>query len=313
MYMNNINSINELQDAVQVLKGVAEPTRLRLMALLSHGELMVGELCEILGQSQPRVSRHLGLLSEAGLLDRLPEQQSVYYRTPVNGPRLKGLDVLLQHLEATDARVSQDRRRMVEVIAARGRAAAQQLAPGEGTALGDADQRALEQLLTEGLQGSGIGELLDIGTGGGRMLQVLAPRASRALGVDISAPALRLARSRVHQAGMSHCEFQRGDMYALPCADQSFDTVSMDQILARAERPAAALAEAVRALRPGGRLILIEEFDAIDVPGGDNPLRRVRRWLSAAQLEPELLQPCDLAAGHFLVALAHRNAPVRGS
>jgi DNA-binding transcriptional ArsR family regulator/protein-L-isoaspartate O-methyltransferase len=311
--MEIISSINELHDAVQVLKGVAEPTRLRLMALLSHGELTVGEICEILGQSQPRVSRHLRLLSEAGLLDRLPEQQSVYYRTPLGGPRLKGLEVLLAHLEASDERLGEDRRRMMAVIAARGRAAEQQLAPGEGLALADADHKALTELLTEGLSGAGIGELLDIGTGGGRMLQVLAPRASRAVGVDISAPALRLARARVHEAGMSHCEFQRGDMYALPCADQSFDTVSMDQILAQAERPAAALAEAVRALRPGGRLIMIEEFDALDVQGGDNPLRRVRRWLSAAELEPERLQPCDLAAGHFLVALAHRNAPVRGS
>jgi ArsR family transcriptional regulator len=202
---------------------------------------------------------------------------------------------------------------MMAVIAARGRAAEQQLGPGEGAALADADQRALGQILTEGLSGSGIGELLDVGTGGGRMLQILAPRASRALGVDISAPALRLARSRLHEAGLSNCEFQRGDMYALPCVDQSFDTVSMDQVLAQAERPAAALAEAVRALRPGGRLIMIEEFDALDGQGGDNPLRRVRRWLSAAQLEPERLLPCDLAAGHYLVALAHRNAPVRGS
>jgi DNA-binding transcriptional ArsR family regulator len=306
-------SINELQDAVRVLKGVAEPTRLRLMALLSHGELTVGEICEILGQSQPRVSRHLGLLSDAGLLDRLPEQQSVYYRTPARGPRLKGLEALLQHLEAVDERLGQDRRRMTEVVAARGRAAVKQLAPGAGLRLAGADQRALGQLLSEGLAGAGLGELLDIGTGGGRMLQVLAPRASRALGIDISAPALRLARTRVHEAGMSHCEFQRGDMYALPCADQSFDTVSMDQVLAQAERPAAALAEAVRALRPGGRLIMIEDFDALDADGGDNPLRRVRRWLAAAQLEPERVQPCDLAAGHFLVALAHRNAPLRGS
>jgi DNA-binding transcriptional ArsR family regulator/protein-L-isoaspartate O-methyltransferase len=311
--MASHNTINELQDAVRVLKGVAEPTRLRLMALLSHGELTVGEICEILGQSQPRVSRHLGLLSEAGLLDRMPEQQSVYYRTPAGGPRLKGLEVLLAHLETTDKRLAEDRHRMTAVVAARGRAAQEQLAPGQALPLAGADQQALGKLLTEGLAGAGVGELLDIGTGGGRMLQVLAPRATRALGIDISAPALRLARTRVHEAGMSHCEFQRGDMYALPCADQSFDTVSMDQVLARAERPAAALAEAVRALRPGGRLIMIEEFDALDAEGADNPLRRVRRWLAAAELEPERLQPCDLAAGHFLVAVAHRNAPVRGS
>jgi DNA-binding transcriptional ArsR family regulator len=306
-------TINRLPDAVRVLKAVAEPTRLRLLALLSHGELTVGEICEILEQSQPRVSRHLGLLSEAGLVDRTPEQQSVYYRTPPGAPRFKGLELLIEQLEHSDERLAQDRDRMSQVIAARGRAAEQQLIAAHVQPLAGADLRALGQLLTEGLTGAGIGELLDIGTGGGRMLQVLAPQATRAVGVDISAPALRLARTRVHEAGMSHCEFQRGDMYALPCADQSFDTISMDQVLAQAERPAAALAEAVRALRPGGRLIMIEDFDALDAAGEDNPLRRVRRWLAAAELEAERLQPCDLAAGHFLVALAHRNAPVRGS
>ncbi len=311
--MNTDSKINELQDAVRVLKAVAEPTRLRLMALLGHGELTVGEIGEILGQSQPRVSRHLGLLSDCGLLDRLPEQQSVYYRTPVGGPRLKGLEVLLERLEASDERLRLDRARMSAVVAARGRAAEQQLAPGAGRALDESDQRALGQILTAGLAGAAIGELLDIGTGGGRMLQALAPQASRALGVDISASALRLARARIHETGMSHCEFQRGDMYALPCADQSFDTVSMDQVLADAERPAEALAEAVRTLRPGGRLLMIEQYDALDGDGADNPLRRVRRWLAAADLEPERLQPFDLAAGHFLVAVAHRNALVRGS
>lgn len=311
--MNTSSKINELQDAVRVLKGVAEPTRLRLMALLAHGELTVGEICEILGQSQPRVSRHLGLLTEAGLLDRLPEQQSVYYRTPVAGARLRGLEVLLQHLEASDECLRRDRERMGEVIAARARAAELQLAPGEGLALDDADQRALGQILADGLAGAAVGELLDIGTGGGRMLQVLAPQASRALGVDILPSALRLARARIHEAGMSHCEFQRGDMYALPCADESFDTVSMDQVLAHAERPADALAEAVRTLRPGGRLVMIEAYDSLDEEGADHPLRRLRRWMAAADLEAERVHPCDLAAGHFLVAVAHRNAPMRGS
>jgi DNA-binding transcriptional ArsR family regulator/protein-L-isoaspartate O-methyltransferase len=272
------NKINELQDAVRVLKGVAEPTRLRLMALLGHGELTVGEICEILGQSQPRVSRHLGLLTEAGLLERLPEQQSVYYRAPVAGARLRGLEALLQHLEASDECLRSDRQRMSQVIAARARAAEQQLAPGAGAVLDEADQRTLAQMLSQGLAGAGIGELLDIGTGGGRMLQVLAPEASRALGVDISPSALRLARARIHEAGMSHCEFQRGDMYALPCADESFDTVSMDQVLAHAERPTDALAEAARTLRPGGRLVMIEAQTTRSVACDAGSHRPISRW-----------------------------------
>jgi ubiquinone/menaquinone biosynthesis C-methylase UbiE len=108
-----------------------------------------------------------------------------------------------------------------------------------------------------------VGELLDVGTGSGLMMQILGPRARRAVGLDISAPALRLARTRVHGAGLSHCEFRRGDMYSLPFDDASFDTVSIDRVLASADRPAATIAEAARTLRADGRLIVIEDFDQI--------------------------------------------------
>ena len=114
------------------------------------------------------------------------------------------------------------------------------------------------------------------------MLQILGPRARHAVGVDISVPALRLARTRIHGAGLSHCEFRRGDMYSLPYDDASFDTVSIDRVLAAAERPAAAIAEAARTLRPDGRLIVIEDFDQIDARASDNPLSQLRRWFAAA-------------------------------
>jgi ubiquinone/menaquinone biosynthesis C-methylase UbiE len=123
--------------------------------------------------------------------------------------------------------------------------------------------------------------------------------------VDISAPALRLARTRVHGAGLSHCEFRRGDMYSLPYHDASFDTVSIERVLASAERPAAAIAEAARILRPDGRLIVIEDFDQIDVRSTDNPLAQLRRWFAAAGLNADRMRPCDLGGRHFIVALAH--------
>jgi ubiquinone/menaquinone biosynthesis C-methylase UbiE len=139
------------------------------------------------------------------------------------------------------------------------------------------------------------------------MLEIRGPRARWAVGVDISVPALRLARTRVHGAGLAHCEFRRGDMYSLPFDDACFDTVSIDRVLASAERPAAAIAEAARTLRPDGRLIIVEDFDQIDARAGDNPLSQLRRWFAAAGMSADRLRPCDLGARHFILALAHHR------
>jgi len=154
----------------------------------------------------------------------------------------------------------------------------------------------------------GIGELLDIGTGSGRMLELLARRAQHAVGVDISAPALRVARARLHGAGLSHCEFHHGDMYRLPCEDGTFDTVTMDRVLADAQHPQAALAEAARALRLDGRLIVVEDFERIEAAAGGNPLRHLRQWLASAGFTTQRLRPCDLPDGHYLIATAQRSA-----
>ena len=194
------------------------------------------------------------------------------------------------------------RRRRLPRPAAAGRPIA-----GEAAASQPSTREELSSLLLEELGPASIGELLDIGTGSGLMLEMLGPRARRAIGVDISAPALRLARTRIHGAGLAHCEFRRGDMYSLPYDDASFDTVSIDRVLASAERPAAAIAEAARTLRPDGRLILVEDFDQIDARAGDNPLSQLRRWFAAAGLSADRLRPCDLAGRHFIIALAHHS------
>jgi SAM-dependent methyltransferase len=321
----------DLAEVVRALKSAAEPTRLRLLFLLSQAEYTVGELATVFEQSQPRISRHLRLLTEAGFLNRFREQRCVYYRAPSNGRYLEWQRQLLAMADPDAQLLRRDRERAVKVVGDRARVAARQLraaesadmlanaamvgsaGPARASEAGQyqaASRDELSSLLQEELGPAPIGELLDIGTGSGLMLEILGPRARRAVGVDISAPALRLARTRMHGAGLSHCEFRRGDMYSLPYDDASFDTVSIDRVLASAERPAAAIAEAARTLRPDGRLIVVEDFDQIDARAADNPLAQLRRWFAAAGMNADRMRPCDLAGRHFIVALAHgRHRP----
>jgi len=307
----------DVAEVVQALKSAAEPTRLRLLFLLSQAEYTVGELAAVLNQSQPRISRHLRLLTEAGFLNRLREQQCVYYRASSNGRYLAWLRQLLAMADPDAPMLRRDRERAVKVVGDRARVAAQLLGSAETPAseataasaglAAAADAPEWSRLLLEELGAAPVGELLDIGTGSGLMLQILGPRARRAVGLDISAPALRLARTRVHGAGLAHCEFRRGDMYSLPYDDASFDTVSIDRVLAAAEQPASAIAEAARTLKADGRLIIVEDFDQIDARAADNPLSELRRWFAAAGMSAERLRPCDLGGRHFIVALAHHR------
>src|SRR5271165_6211208 len=200
----------DLVQVVQALKGAAEPTRLRLLVLLSHGEFTVGELCRVLGQSQPRISRHLRVLSAAGFLERFREQQCVYYRAPVQGRALEWSRLLFSMLDPQTALLRRDREHAARVV--RERATVGDSAAGSEAGR---SRELLEAVLLEELGPAGVGELLDIGTGTGLMLEILGPRSRHAIGIDLSAPALRLARTRVHGAGLSHCEFRRGDMYGL--------------------------------------------------------------------------------------------------
>ncbi len=297
--LNNPTHPSDLSRFVHALKAVADPTRVRLLALLSHGELAVHEICQILDQSQPRVSRHLRLLTEAGFLVRFREQKLVYYRPPAEGQGRAWWDLLRQMLSMDDAQLEQDRQRMISVRSGL------QGAASAASAQGPDGLEDLAALLLEEIGPVGIGSLLDIGTGTGRMIEVLGRRAQHAVGVDISTSALKLARTRVHGAGLAHVEFQRGDMYRLPSPDASFDLVSLDRVLAGAERPEAAIAEAARALKAGGRLLIVESFDDI-AARGDNPLRLLRRWIAAARLQAQRLHPCYLESGHYLIALAGR-------
>lgn len=290
--------------AVSALRAAAEPTRLRLLALLARAELTVGEICDVIGQSQPRVSRHLKLLCDADLLDRFREQLWVYYRVPASGAARETVAQLLALMDESDDVLRRDRRRMEEVIAERGRRAANELADERVTGTSE----VIDATVLEELAGEPIGALLDVGTGSGHILKLLGGKATRAVGIDISSDALRLARTKVHSAGLSHCELQRGDMYDLPFAAPLFDTAVAERVLADAERPVLALSEICRTLKHGGRAIVIEDFDALSAASAANPIATLREWFAKAGLEISRVRPVDTEAGHLLLAIGRRVA-----
>lgn len=287
---------------VSALRAAGEPTRLRLLALLARAELTVGELCEIVGQSQPRVSRHLKVLSGAGLLDRFREEHWVYYRVPAYGDAQEIVGQLLGLTAPTDDVLVRDRRRMEQVIAERARRAADQM---PAVAAGEPSEW-IETVLARELSDKPVGVLLDVGTGSGHLLEALAPRASRAVGIDISTDALRLARTNVHGAGLSHCELQQGSMYDLPFAASTFDTVTIDRMLAGSQRPLVALAEIARTLKHGGRLVVIEDFDALHDAAGANPITTLQQWLLRTGFQCTRIHPIDTESAHLLVAVVQR-------
>ncbi len=292
---------------LQRLRAAAEPTRFRILVACASGELTVGELCTLLEQSQPRVSRHLRLLCDAGLLVRFREEHRVYYRVPTRGAGAEAARDLLAALDPSDPFVERDRLRAARVREQRAAEAAAQLRHREAA---QGQVASLQAALLQELGSEPIGELLDIGTGTGRILSWLAPRATQATGIDLESEALRVARTTVHTAGLSHCVLRRGDMYALPFAAGTFDTIAMDRVLAEAERPREVLAEAARLLRPGGRLIVIEEFDRLETTAARNPLATLREWLAHVEISCERLRPVDAAHQHLLLALGRRRASI---
>ena len=273
------------------LRAAAEPTRLRLLALCARGALCVTDLCDVLGQSQPRLSRHLKLLVEAGLLERVPEGANAYFQVPAEATLVRQL---LARLPEDDAALGADRRQAARIAAERARAASEAFRRDgadwdELRALGLPArdiERGIEAMLPER-----IGRLVDIGTGTGRLLELLADRTGHALGLDVSRDMLALARARLAERGIAgHCAVRQADMYRLPLADGSQDVATLQMVLHYAEEPAAAIAEAARVLRPDGTLLVIDlaPHDRAEVvarhahrwPGFDDAV--IDQWFGAA-------------------------------
>lgn len=231
------------------------------MALVRSMELSIGELAEVLGQSQPRVSRHVRILAEAGLLVRHKEGAWVFLR--IEGAGTAGeVGGLLDRMMEGSGTVAADARRLDEI---RARRVAEMHSYFDAHAEGWDGIRSMhvsdgevEAAILRALAARPVGYLLDIGTGTGRMLELLAPGSRGATGVDRSADMLRVARGKLEAAQLGHCEVRQADMYALPQADGSIDTVLLHQVLHYADNPSAAIAEAARVLAPGGRLLVID-------------------------------------------------------
>ncbi|MFC7333519.1 ArsR/SmtB family transcription factor [Rhodocista pekingensis] len=247
---------------LNALKAAAEPTRLRMLALCAHGELSVSELTQILGQSQPRVSRHLKLLCEAGLLDRFREGIWAYFRLAERGPCAELAHTLVDAIPADDPTLALDLERLETIRRARREAAAQYFRENaarwhEIRSL-HVPEREVEETLLRLVPTEGVRDLLDIGTGTGRMLELFGPRVGRAIGVDSSREMLAVARVNLERAGLRNCQVRLGDMYQLPLPSQSFDAIIVHQVLHYAEEPSDVLYEASRLLRPGGVLLAVD-------------------------------------------------------
>ena len=290
--------MNTLDPLLSALKAVAEPTRLRLLALCAGADLTVSELVRILAQSQPRVSRHLKLLAEAGLLDRFREGSLVFHRLAGEGAGASMARRMLEMLPPADPVLALDQARLTEVKDARAEAAAayfrRNAANWDKVRSLYVDECEVEGVFEDLLPENGAHDLLDVGTGTGRMLEVLGGRFERAQGIDLSHEMLAVARVNIERAGLDHCAIRNGDMYQLPFAAASFDVVTIHQVLHFAERPARAIAEAARVLRPGGRVV-VADFAPHDLEflRHEHAHRRlgfgdaeVGAWFEGAELEP---------------------------
>lgn len=240
------------------LRAAAEPTRLRLLALCARGAWCVSDLVAILGQSQPRLSRHLKLLVEAGLLVRTPEGANAWFQL---APEADLARQVLARLPEDDPLLAADRRAAARLAAERARVASEAFRRhgadwDEVRALGLPDA-AIAAALDAALPAR-IGRLLDIGCGTGGLLERLAGRIEEGLGVDASRDMLALARTRLAERGLSRIAVRQADMYRLPIADSAFDAVTLQMVLHYAEDPAVALAEAARVLKPGGIMVIVD-------------------------------------------------------
>ncbi len=307
-----------LGDLLSGLRAAGEDTRLRLLALLAEGELTVSDLTDILGQSQPRISRHLKLMGEAGLLERHREGAWAFFKLAESGAGGALAHWIVERLDDSDPLLAADKARLAAVRAARTETA--QLYFDRHAADWDrirslhAPDEAVEQAIRQAVGNEPVGSVLDLGTGTGRMLALLSPQAKRLTGVDANHAMLAVARANLEAAGLRRVELRQGDIHAPPVERDAFDLVMIHQVLHFLDDPARALREAAALLAPGGR-ILIVDF----APHGLEFLReahahrrlgfaheQMRAWLAEAGLDCERevdLAPPEADAERLTVSL----------
>ena len=275
--------LSQAEQLAAQFKALADPVRMRLVALCRQGECSVSELTQVVGLSQPRISQHLTRLCDAGILERFRDGQWVFYRVPARGDEPAARRRLLERIPDKDAVFQDD---LARLQAHRGERVADSGADVGTERPGD---RALHKALLELTVTAQLGDLLDVGCGRGRILKLLASRAHRAVGVDIDADARSLARAELMLAGLPNCSLRRGDMYRLPFGDADFDTIILDDVLADARDPVRVLTEARRLLRAGGRLFVLL---AVSDRSPDELQSQLAAWSATAGLR---LAPARLA------------------
>ena len=249
-----------------IFRALSDPTRLRILRILGSMELAVGEVAQILGQSQPRVSRHIGILCDAGLAERRREGSWIFLRARADGALCSEVLKLLEAAERADAEFAglceDDRRKLAEIRSAREEQAEQYFADhahdwDELRRLHSSDAE-VETALSGALGDNRLGRLLDIGTGTGRMAELFAEGADHIVALDKSLAMLRVARAKLQHLPTERVELVQGDFAQLPFAPSSFDTVLFHQVLHFAQNPATVLAEAARVTRNGGRVAIVD-------------------------------------------------------
>lgn len=303
----------QLDPMVDTLKAAAESSRLRILVLLSHGDLTVSDLTEILNQSQPRVSRHLKLLLDAGLIARYQEGSWAYFRLADTDAVREFADSVVAHIERSDPVVDRDLERLAAVKRRRQERAVEYFrrnaASWDQIRSLHVPDGAIEAVMKKLVGTKPFQSMVDLGTGTGRLLEIFSPLYRRGIGVDLSREMLAVARANLDRAGITHAQVRLGDLYAPPVERDAHDLVTMHQVLHYLEDPAAAIGEAARLLKPGGRLMIVDF-----APHGHEFLREehahvrlgfsdhaVAEWLEEAGLELEDTQEFapkgDAAAG----------------
>jgi ubiquinone/menaquinone biosynthesis C-methylase UbiE len=300
------------------LKAAGEETRLRVLALLAEAELTVSDLTDILRQSQPRISRHLKLLAEAGLIERFREGTWAFFRLAEHGGGAEVAHALLDRLNPSDPTISRDRERLASVRQARATAAQayfrQHAAEWDRIRKLHVADEAVEAAIRAALAEKPFRSLLDLGTGTGRMLELFGGEIERGLGLDLSLDMLLLARDRLERAGLKHCSVRQGDLYDLPLGNDSFDVVILHQVLHFLDDGARAIREAARVLRPGGRLLVVDfaphDMEFLREQHAHRrlgfPPETVTQWMAASGLEPVMhksLSPEPGSDGKIAVSL----------
>ena len=300
--------------ALEIFRALADSTRLRILALLRSMELSVGELAQVLGQSQPRVSRHVKILCDAGLAERRKEGSWVFVALGDDRhvrPVLAALDAWT--VDDADHWAVADSARLAAVRADRAAAAEEwfEAHAGEWDAIRSLHvaESEVEAAMVAALGDAGIDRLIDIGTGTGRMLELFAPHAKSALGIDRSSEMLRLARAKLSGQGLANAELRQADLYALPMTDGEADAAILHHVLHFAQQPGAAIREAARVLGGGGRLLIADfaPHDREELRQREGHVRlgfsddQMLGWFEAAGLAP--VKTDTLEGGELTVKL----------